>query len=97
MEWISIKKAIPQSGKIIVAIMQGRQEQNGDHIEDAQIIILRVDDNECRTMDETGIFYFPKGPDRWGNIPPWEETIAYWMDWSSFKWPQEMLITKEIK
>ncbi len=95
MEWISAKDRLPEKG-IIVAIMVSRQQQSGDPIEDANIVILRsqCDGDEWRSMDCTQVYYLPFHNDEY-YIPCWSETIEYWMPWIEFKFPESMIVKEE--
>lgn len=91
MNWISVKDRLPErkDGETIVAIMNGRHEQHGDPIKDAEIVILRCSFDEWRSMDVCRRYYLPgeEYAEYWA-------TIKYWTSWQDFGFPDEMVINR---
>ena len=92
MKWISVKDRKPH-GDIIVAICGSRQEQHGDPIETPQIVFLRNEGTEWRTMDCTEIYF--ESVDKYRTVHYWN-TIEYWMPWQDFILPDSLILKKKV-
>lgn len=92
MKWISVEERLPKGPGFIVAIMGSRAEENGDPIEDAEIVILRSnwEGDAWLNMDSTKRYYLPNEEEG-----IWYDTINYWIPWEEFGFPESMIINKE--
>lgn len=93
MKWISALEQKPSSGQIIVAIMNGRQECQGDPVESVEIVMLReytTNPSQWRTMDCTQRYYFPPNEDE-----NYYQIIQYWIPWQEFPFPELLILDKQ--